>query len=167
VLAVPHQLRDGTPFPDRDLIIVFASGVIVLTLLQALVLPPFVPFARLPPDGSVAQERHLAEVRTTEAAYAAIDEAAEELGTDDRVVDRVRHEIDKERTFVAADGAAEEPVVRHHDQFTALRLALLSRQRDALIQLRDDHEIDDIVLRQVQNRLDLEETRLQQAPPPE
>jgi Na+/H+ antiporter len=166
-LAVPHQLRDGTPFPDRDLIVVITSGVIVLTLLQALVLPAFVRFARLPPDGSVAQERHLAEVRTTETAYEAIDQAAAELGTDERVVERVRHEIEKERTFVAADGAAEDPVVQSHGQYTALRLALVSRQRDALLQLRDDREIDDIVLRQVQNNLDLEETRLRHAPAPD
>ncbi len=166
-LAVPHQLRDGSPFPDRDLIVVITSGVIVLTLLQALVLPRVVRFARLPEDGSIAEERHLAETRTVEAAYEAIDEAAAELGTGEHVVDRVRHEIDKERTLLAADGATEDPVVQHHDQYAALRLALVSRQRDALLQLRDDREIDDIVLRQVQNRLDQEEVRLQHAPPPE
>jgi NhaP-type Na+/H+ or K+/H+ antiporter len=110
-LAVPHTLADGTPFPDRDLIVVITSGVIVLTLLQALVLPAAVRFARLPPDSSVAEE--------------------------------------------------------HDDQYTALRLALIARERGVLLQLRDDRSIDDIVLGQVQDVLDLEEVRLVRAAPAE
>lgn len=48
---------------------------------------------------------------------------------------------------------------------TALRLALLGRERAALVQLRDEQQIDDIVLRQVQARLDLEEVRLSRPSP--
>ncbi|SEQ48651.1 Na+/H+ antiporter [Microlunatus flavus] len=166
-LAIPHQLSDGSPFPGRDLIIVITSGVIVLTLLQALALPAVVRFARLAPDSSVAEERHLAEVRTTDAAYDAVTETAAELGTDQPVVDRVRHEIDKQRKLLAADGAAEDPVVQYDDQYTALRLALVARKRSALLELRDDRSIDDIVLRQVLDRIDLEEVRLLRAAPAE
>jgi monovalent cation/hydrogen antiporter len=166
-LAIPSQLGNGEPFPDRDLIVVVTSGVIVLTLLQALLLPATVRFARLPQDGSVAEERHLAEVRTTDAAYEALPDAAAELGTDDHVVDRVRHELDKQRALLAADGAADDPVVVYDDQYTALRLALVSRKREALLQLRDDREIDDIVLRQVLERLDVEEVRLVRSAPSE
>src|SRR5206468_9725659 len=32
VLAVPHTLSSGAPFPGRDLIVVITCGVIVLTL---------------------------------------------------------------------------------------------------------------------------------------
>jgi len=166
-LAVPHQLSDGSPFPDRDLIVVVTSGVIVLTLLQALALPAAVRFARLPADTGVAEERHLAEVRTTQAAYDAITGTAAELGTDALVVDRVRHEIDKQRALLEADGAADDPAVQHDDQYTALRLALVARKRGTLLALRDDRSIDDIVLRQVLDRLDLEEVRLLRAAPPE
>lgn len=166
-LAVPHQLSTGAPFPERDMIVVVTSGVIVLTLLQALLLPATIRFARLPDDSSVAEERHLAEVRTTEAAADALPDAAAELGTDAPVVERVRHEIDKQRALLAADGAADDPVVVSDDQYTALRLELLSRKRDALLQLRDDRAIDDIVLRQVLDRLDVEEVRLVRAAPQE
>jgi len=37
-LSVPAALHSGRPFPDRNLIIFVTSGVIVMTLLQALVL---------------------------------------------------------------------------------------------------------------------------------
>lgn len=159
-LAVPHELSDGTPFPDRDLIVLVTSGVIVLTLLQAVVLPSVVRFARLPPDTSVDEERRLAETRTTEAAFEALEELAGELGSEPRVVERVRHEMEKRRKLLAADGAADDPIVQHDDQYTALRLALLGHKRATLISLRDEQLIDDIVLRQVQAALDIEEVRL-------
>ena len=53
----------------------------------------------------------------------------------------------------------------HDDQYTALRLALLGRERATLVQLRDEQQIDDIVLRQVQARLDQEEVRLSRTSP--
>jgi Na+/H+ antiporter len=160
VLAVPHQVDSGAPFPDRDLIVLIACGVIVLTLLQALLLPAVVRFARLPVDDSVAEEIQLAEVFTLEAAIEAIDATAAELGSGELVVARVRHELDKQRSLLAAAGADDDPVVRHHDQYTSLLLALIARRRDALLELRDEQRIDDIVLRRVQARLDNEEVRL-------
>lgn len=167
VLAVPRTLDSGAPFPDRDLIIVIACGVIVLTLLQALVLPAVVRFARLPGDEAVAEEILFAEVYTLDAAIETIDDTAAELGIAGPVTDRVRHELDKQRRLVMADGADGDPVVQHHGEYTSLSLALLARRREALVQLRDERHIDDIVLRQVQARLDIEEIRFSRATPPE
>src|SRR2546430_14976271 len=62
----------GAPFPDRDLIVVITCGVIVLTLLQALLLPRVVRFAQLPVDNSVTEERQYAQVFITDAAIDAI-----------------------------------------------------------------------------------------------
>jgi CPA1 family monovalent cation:H+ antiporter len=163
VLAVPHQVDSGAPFPDRDLIVLMTCGVIVLTLLQALLLPAVVRFARLPADDSVAEEVHLAEVYTLDAAIEAIDVTAAELGSGELVVDRVRHELDKQRTLLAAAGADDDPVIQHHDQYTSLSLALIGRRREALLELRDEQRIDDIVLRRVQARLDNDEVRLSRA----
>jgi CPA1 family monovalent cation:H+ antiporter len=163
VLAVPHTLDSGAPFPDRDLIVLVTCGAIVLTLLQALLLPSVVRFARLPGDNSVTEELRLAEVFTLDAANDAIDATATELGIGEQVVDRVRHELDKQRQLVTAAGAAGDPVVQHDDQYTSLSLALIARRREALLELRDEHRIDDIVLRRVQARLDIEEVRLSRA----
>ena len=160
VLAVPHQVDSGAPFPDRDLIVLMTCGVIVLTLLQALLLPAVVRFARLPVDDSVAEEIQLAEIFTLDAAIDAIDATAAELGSGELVVERVRHELDKQRSLLAAAGADDDPIVQHHDQYTSLLLALIARRRDALLELRDEQRIDDIVLRRVQARLDNEEVRL-------
>ncbi|WP_425953766.1 Na+/H+ antiporter [Xylanimonas sp. McL0601] len=163
VLAVPHTLSSGAPFPDRDLIVLIACGVIVLTLLQALLLPSVVRFARLPADDSVAEELQFAEAFTVDAAIEAVDATAAELGIGGTVVDRVRRELDKQRRLVAAAGAAGDPVVQHDDQYTSLSLALLARRREALLELRDEQRIDDIVLRRVQAALDIEEVRFSRA----
>jgi CPA1 family monovalent cation:H+ antiporter len=166
-LAVPSHLHSGAPFPDRDLIVVITSGVIVLTLLQALFLPAVVRFARLPVDTSVEDERHQAELTIADAAADAVDRVASELGTGPVVVERVRHDLEKQRKLLAADSAADDPLVQHHDQHIALRLALIARQREVLLELRDERSIDDIVLRQVQFRLDNEEVQLSQSSPAE
>lgn len=164
-LAVPPTLSSGAPFPDRDLIVLIAAGVIVLTLLQALLLPAVVRFARLPADTGVAEERQLAESFALEAALDALEQTAEDLGSHERVVERVRHELSKRRDILAATGSDGDPVLQHDDQHTALSLALIGTQRAALLELRDTQRIDDIVLRQVQAVLDAEEVRLLRATP--
>ena len=159
VLAVPSELDSGAPFPDRDVIVLVTCGVIVLTLLQALLLPATVRFARLPPDTSVEEERELAELTTLDAAIEAIDETAAELGVSSKVVEHVRRELGRQRKVLVADGDEGEAWVRHDDDYTSLSVALISRRRDALLALRDEQRIDDIVLRQVQARLDIDEVR--------
>ncbi|RLV48239.1 Na+/H+ antiporter [Nocardioides mangrovicus] len=166
VLAVPHTLDSGLPFPDRDLMVVVACGVIVLTLLQALLLPAVVRFARLPVDTSVDDEVQLAEEYMLQTAADVLDSTAAELGSGERVVARVRYELDKQRTLLAATvGMPDDPVLEHHSQYATLSLALIGRRREALLELRDEQRIDDIVLRRVQARLDNEEVRFLRANP--
>src|SRR6476660_8835564 len=165
VLAVPHTLVSGAPFPDRDLIVLIASGVIVLTLLQALLLPAVVRFARLPVDTSVAEELQFADEYSLDVAIDALDTTASELGSGEMVVQRVRHELDKQRKLLSATGAESDPVIQHDDQYRNLSLALIGRRREALLELRDEQRIDDIVLRRVQMRLDQEEIRFLRANP--
>jgi CPA1 family monovalent cation:H+ antiporter len=160
ILAVPRTLDSGAPFPRRDLLVLITCGVIVLTLLQALLLPPMVRFARLPLDTSVDEEVQFADEHTLDAAISAIDVTAGELGAGEKVVERVRRELDKQRRVVAAAGAEDDPAVQHDGQYTSLQLALIARRREALLELRDEQRIDDIVLRRVQARLDVEELRL-------
>ncbi len=162
-LAVPETVASGGPFPGRDVIIFVTAGVIVVTLVaQGLLLPVVVRWARLPRDTSVETERHLAEVRATEDALAAIPQLAAGLGTDPDVTGRLHREYEKHlRLLHAGDaGADDEPALRYDQQYTALRLAVLAHKRATVVRLRDERRIDDIVLRQIQARLDIEEVRL-------
>jgi CPA1 family monovalent cation:H+ antiporter len=141
------------------------AGVIVLTLRQALLLPAVVRFARLPVDTSVAEELQFADEYTLDAAIEALDTTANELGSGERIVERVRHKLDKQRKLLAASGSEGDPVVQHDDQYASLSAALIGRRREALLELRDDQRIDDIVLRRVQARLDIEEMRFLRTDP--
>lgn len=160
-LAIPQTVASGEPFPGRDLIVFVTAGVIAVTLLQGLVLPGVVRWARLPRDTTVADELRLAQIEATEAALAALPDVAAGLGTDPEVVERTRREYEDHLHVVHAGvDDDDEPVTRHEEQYTALRLALLARKRATVVGLRDAQRIDDIVLRQFQTRLDIEEVRL-------
>jgi Na+/H+ antiporter len=165
ILAVPHRLDSGGLFPERDLLVLITCGVILLSLLQALVLPAAVRFARLPADTAVDEEIQYAEGYLLDAALGSLETTADELGSSVQVVERVRRELEKQRALVAAAGEPDDPAVQHDDQYTSLLLALIARRREALLELRDLQRIDDIVLRRVQARLDVDEVRLLGAHP--
>ncbi|MER7793319.1 Na+/H+ antiporter [Streptomyces sp. NPDC097640] len=161
-LAVPTVLDSGAPFPERDTIVFVTSGVIVSTLVvQGLLLPAIVRWARLPPDSSVQEERFLAETTATEEALKALPQITTALGTDPAVAERTRQEYETHlQVLRASGGEADDDVLRHDQHYTALRLELLARKRATVVRLRDQGRIDDTVLRQVQRRLDIEEVRL-------
>ena len=76
-------------------------------------------------------------------------------------MERTRREYEEHLGLLGADGEDEdEPVRRHDQQYSALRLALLARKRATVVRLRDEQRIDDIVLRHFQTKLDIEEVRL-------
>jgi CPA1 family monovalent cation:H+ antiporter len=77
----------------------------------------------------------------------------------------VRHDLDKQRKLLASAGVEGDPVIQHDDQYRSLSLALIGRRREALLELRDEQRIDDIVLRRVQTHLDQEEVRFIRANP--
>lgn len=160
-LGVPETTGAGDPFPGRDVIVFVTGGVILATLLvQGLTLPAVVRWARLPADDALEDERHKAEKVATRAALEALPVEAERLGVDDRVVRKLEAEFRLHaEALEQTDGDTDDGRVREAD-FDALRLAVLAHKRAAVVQLRDDQHIDDIVLREVQAQLDAEEVRL-------
>jgi CPA1 family monovalent cation:H+ antiporter len=108
-LAVPELTVSGTPFPDRDQIVLITSGVVVVTLvLQALVLPAVVRWARLPADTALEEERRLAEATASESAFAALPEIADRLEISDAVLSRVRAEYEHHRQVVGSSPDSDE-----------------------------------------------------------
>src|SRR5256885_9089550 len=57
-----------TLFRSRDLIVFVTAGVIAVTLIQSTALPAVVRWAGLPPDVAADEERHLADIKASEAA---------------------------------------------------------------------------------------------------
>ncbi|WP_314650922.1 Na+/H+ antiporter [uncultured Microbacterium sp.] len=63
-------------------------------------------------------------------------------------------------TSTDVDVMQRSPLVRH-EEHTRLKLALLERKREVLLGLRRSGTIDDVVVRRIAARLDLEQVRLQ------
>jgi CPA1 family monovalent cation:H+ antiporter len=165
-LGVPELTGDGAPFPGRDVIVFVTGGVILATLLvQGLTLPALVRWARLPADDGIDDERHHAEQVATQAALDALPLEARRLGLDGEALGTVVGKLEAEyRMHAEALAAADQgPVVAgrvREADFDALRLAVLAHKRAAVVRLRDERTIDDIVLREIQAQLDAEEVRL-------
>ncbi|MGH1547681.1 Na+/H+ antiporter [Leifsonia poae] len=162
-LAVPATIGSGTPFPHRDFIVFVTTGVIIVTLVvQGLALPAVVRWAQLPEDESVGHELRLAETNATRAALDELPQLVRRLGVDQEIAERIQNEFEEHLELLEAEDESRdgEEAIERSRQDTDLRLALLHCKREEVVRLRDEGEIDDIVLRDVQRRLDVEEVRL-------
>jgi NhaP-type Na+/H+ or K+/H+ antiporter len=168
-LSMPTTLPSGQPFPDRDLIVFITAGVVAMTLVvQGLLLPATIRWARFPSDDRDQTERQLAEQVSTEEALAALDDVSAELGTEPAAAERLRTEYEEHLNLLRArysDSDDPDPALRLDEQYATLKLALLARKRASTVRLRDERRIDDSVLRAVQARLDIEEVRLSRSEP--
>jgi CPA1 family monovalent cation:H+ antiporter len=163
-LALPFTLDSGAA-GSRDLIIYLTVAVIFVTLVgQGLTLPWAVRRLGLGAHEAWSPDEAVARLA---AAQAALDRLEEIEGTDpgvpENVLDRLR-EIYQARfaRCVAAlsgeDGGVpiEDPLVGYR----RLREDLISRERVALLELRNEGRIKQDLFRRVQADLDLDEARL-------
>jgi CPA1 family monovalent cation:H+ antiporter len=162
VLALPRTLDSGQPISSRDLLVFVVAVVIAATLAQGLLLPAVVRWARLPADTTSEQELALARRNATADALTALPELAQQLGTSGQVLQHVQQEYEQ-RLCTVDQRTADAP--SPPDEHAALRLALIARRRATVVRLRDEGQIDDDVLRQLQGTLDHEELRLSRREP--
>ncbi|MEV4656042.1 Na+/H+ antiporter [Micromonospora sp. NPDC049301] len=157
-LAVPTTTVSGQPVAERDLIIFVTALVIVLImLLQGTTLPVVVRWAGLVGDPERADELRQARLRATEVGLAALPQFAAEIGAGDEVVRRMKAEYQRHLEDVDEGGGRTAEDRRLERK---LRLKVLEHKRREVTRLRDSREIDDIVLRELQEALDNEEIRL-------
>lgn len=162
-LAVPATVSGGAAFPARDTLVFVTAGVIAVTLVaQGVALPAVVRWAHLAPDTAVARERREAQTVALQGALGSLPEVAARLGTSAPVLERTRREFEEHLHVLTVhpDGDVVDPAVQESREYTALRVALVTGQRRTVLALRDQGHIDDIVLGQLQDRLDIEEIRL-------
>ncbi|OYQ21048.1 Na+/H+ antiporter [Pseudomonas mandelii] len=168
VLSVP-LLMGGDAFPERDLLIFIAAGVILLSLIAACIaLPLLLRGIEKSPDDKRRNEVRDAWRKTAEAAIHALE--AEEATPQDaaqsalaaelkaRIMSEYRHQLD-----VFNDSAEAQALAFQMDLLERrLRLKALRAQRLELYSLSRHHQIGDDVLREVLADLDLSEANLGQ-----
>ncbi|MGD0473844.1 MAG: Na+/H+ antiporter [Candidatus Velthaea sp.] len=153
-LAIPLLLPNGTPFPERDLIIFVTFSVILVTLVGGgLTLPSVVRWLHVEGGTEEQDEMRRALIASSEAALARIDE----LETDGRIdadhAEALRAKFTHKRDLQQGDAD------HHAAQHVEVERELIAAQRNAIIQMRERGEIDNVVLRRLQADLDAAATR--------
>ena len=173
-LALPVTLPDGSPFPQRDLIIFLTFVVIAVTLvLQGLTLSPLIRWLKVGRDWSTQGEQRLARRALGIAATAAITSAAAEHQVPEEMTERLRAEFadkfadtavaDTQQANVAAQGdeSGTEAHVEPSTGFASrLRRAALQAERQELLRIWRDNQISDEVMHHIEEDLDYQESHL-------
>ena len=158
-LALPLALADGTPFPQRDLIIFLTFVVIAATLvLQGLTLAPLIRRLRVGTDWIGQEEQRHAKLALTKAALAAIDELAAKEGVADDLAERIRAEFAEKVTLAVPAGQVIGDA--RADPARQLRRAAIEAERRELIRIWRENQISDDVLHHLEEDLDYQESRL-------
>jgi monovalent cation/hydrogen antiporter len=161
-LALPLQTDAGAAFPARDLIILLAYVVILVTLVgQGLTLAPLIERLGVTDDGSEEREEMAARVRLAEAALARVEELTEEEWARPDTLERVRGMYDyRRRRFAAREDGDGDQYEERTGAYQRVMQELFDAQREELIGMRNRGDISDEVRRRVERELDLEESRL-------
>lgn len=167
VMSLPLLLDNGAAFPQRDLLIFIAAGVILVSLLVASVgLPLLLP--RVPRDNAAQREAELNRHRQTTlaAGIRALEAEEERAGDADEAVraalvkaklmGEYQELLDRTRDAQQAPQLTQRMNVLEH----RMRLQALRAQRLELYRMRKEHELDDDLLTEILRELDIAEARL-------
>jgi CPA1 family monovalent cation:H+ antiporter len=162
-LSLPETLADGSPFPERNLIVFLTFCVILVTLvLQGLTLPALIRALGLAGSSGHKDEEELARRAMIEAALKYLEEAK---GKDTDEFAGIYKDIEKRYKYrlinltgqdAQGEAANRQPFVLQLE----LARALLNTERQTALELRGAGRINDEVLRKIERELDLTETRL-------
>ncbi|MEA1651885.1 Na+/H+ antiporter [Nitrospirillum sp. BR 11164] len=168
VLSLPQWLREGVPFPGRDVAIFLASGVILVSLLLAsLALPWLLRGLNMPEEDAAVEEERVAEaalaraaLRRLEQAHHAVSPAASEadLYTEAalRLMEFYRRQV--EDPDMPVDALAQNR--RRLAIEAELRLVAVRAKRDELARLHRIHAISEETWRRMMHSLDMMEASL-------
>jgi NhaP-type Na+/H+ or K+/H+ antiporter len=160
-LVHPLDLRQRAPLAQRDLVLVLAAAVIVVSLIvQGLTLEPLPRFAGITRPADARHEQTVARLRLAEAALARLDELADDDAAPDAVIDRARASLQARigQTRARADGTwAPGP-----DGLTEreLRRDLISAENAELARFYENGVVSAATRQRLQRNPDLETTRL-------
>jgi CPA1 family monovalent cation:H+ antiporter len=169
VLTLPLLMPDGTLFPAREVAILLAMGVILLSLAIASVSLPLLTrgLTESLPEPERKDTEANARVAASEAAIRRIEKAVTEPLADQRDID-VRaeaavHLLDVYRRHLDygdLSGENVDDMQRLAEAERRLRLVALNAERDELYRLRRAFAIDDVVHQKLVREIDLMEASL-------
>ncbi len=167
VLTIPLAMGDGSNFPARDLAILLAASVIIVSLLGAtFFLPMLLKGLEVPPETDNLAVEDSTRVLAAQAAIKAIEAAQHEMSVGqedaDVYVDTAVRLMDLYRERIqgrSQTGEAAELVRRSDDIEKKLRVAALRAERDEIFRLARTRQIEHDIARKLVREIDLLETR--------
>jgi Na+/H+ antiporter len=160
-VSLPYTLPDGRLFPQRSMIIYLAFCLIFTTLvLQGLTMPTLIRILGLAGEASLhAEEQETRRVLLREAIVHLSRKRAKRKGQSELLTELIAL---YQRRLDALPAEVEAVSMRNIDysERKTVMLEVLQIERDALIRLRDDGEINEEILRTLQYELDLTESRI-------
>ena len=165
-LALPLTFKDGSEFPNRNLIIYLTFCVILSTLvLLGLTLPWIIKKLKLPRHSIAAEEY---DVRTTVVSQTIVHIEENLSLVKDELLNNIKSKYEVkfnrlQRTDLPAGyfGNEKEKKANLFNEFTQLQIDLINIERNILQQLHIGGKASEEILRKIERELDLEETRLQ------
>jgi monovalent cation/hydrogen antiporter len=161
-ISLPEILNDGSPFPQRDVMIFLTFCVIFVTLvLQGLTLPPLIRFLGLAGVTEDNLEEQAARRAMIEAALAYLEHTREEDIADfaavyDELIFFQRRRLNVIESNMSAEfGSRPEDYQRWKD----LSRKVAALQRATILHLRNENKINDDVMRKLELELDLFDAR--------
>jgi len=162
-IALPEALPDGSPFPQRNLIIFLTFCVILVTLvLQGLTLPPLIRALGLAGKGGHEDEEEEARRIITSTALSHLESARSEDHEDFAAVyDDLSHRYTRRLASLSKENSDENGMSNQElSRYRTILGELLRLERRTAVRLRNEGRINDEVLRKIEHELDLSETRL-------
>ena len=162
-LAIPLALPNGQQFPGRDLVLLLTFCVIFGTLvLQGLSLSPLVRWLRVVDDRVSEKEERSARLKANEAAMARLEEMKSSSHIRPQTVERLRTEYADRIRQLRNEPTDEDSGTRlFSPDFEELAREALRTERETVIQLRNEEQLDNQAFRRIQRDIDLAEARLQ------
>lgn len=161
-LSIPLTTDSGAALPHRDLVLLLASAVIVVTLVvQGFTLAPLVKRAGIAVDpADVQQEAVLARRELTNAGLAHLDRLADLETTSEAMLEQLRDRLRSRLDRLRQDSEDQQDTASASALYRTLRRDLLAVQSLELARLYESGRITDATRRRVQRDLDLEEAGL-------
>ncbi|NCI46316.1 Na+/H+ antiporter [Sediminibacterium soli] len=173
-MALPFVLNDGSPFPQRHLILFLSFVVIFVTLvIQGITLPLLIRVLRLKPDVSENREKKELQLHIANSVLHFIDTDMQ-TKIDDDIREQLKQAFDTRAARLSREiklhrrkEAAEDtsPVTPLLTPLLSARQEILNFERELLIRLHKNAAYGDTVIREVERELDIEDMRLNQHMP--
>ena len=155
-LSIPLLMPDGSAFPDRDLAITLAVGIILASMLIAAIGLPLL-LRGVPSDKEHAHaELKNARLAAVQSAMAAVDAGGNGGGPREAALLAVYQE-----RFASLN---DDDARQDDDAWRDLHRTALHAEREAVQSLRMKNEVDDVLARQLLSELDLLEAALTHRP---